>query len=634
MKGYNGKILRLDLTERKFSVEYPPEDYYKQYLGGRGFIIHTLLTELPPHIDPLGPQNKLIFAVGPMTGYPFPGSGRNSIGAKSPLSGGYGESEVGGFWGAELKRSGYDAIIVEGISSSPVYLWIENEYVQIRDASKLWGLEVADTVKTVQEELGDSKIRVAAIGPAGERLVRYASISNDISHIAGRMGMGAVMGSKKLKAIAVRGNKLPEIADRKTLVDLSRWMGEHFREKAPMWQCGTGTIGFMKSSEATGNLAVRNYRGGTFPTVENITAHRMVEKRYLLKMDTCFSCPIRCKKRVQVDEPWHVDPIYGGPEYETLTVFGSNCGVDDLEAIIKANELCNRYGMDTISTGVCISFAMECFEKGILSLEDTDGLDLSFGNAQVMVEMVKRIGSRMLLGNLLAEGTRRASQQIGKGSDALAMHVKGVEIPMHEPRLKQGMGLHYSLSPTGPDHNTGIHDDRYIKEWADWDAVDWGESIPSQELSPRKTRMVYHLSLWRHLSNHLVLCIFVPWNHRQVKDAVESITGWPMSYWKLMKAAERGITLARIFNIREGFSTKEDTLPKRLFNAPSEGPLRGVFIDPDKLEEAHKIYYQMLGWNEMGIPTTGRLVELNIEWAARYLEGANTVSHVDRVHTY
>ena len=322
---------------------------------------------------------------------------------------------------------------------------------------------------------------------------------------------------------------------------------------------------------------------------------------------------------VKLGAPWNVDPVYGGPEYETLCAFGSNCGIDDLEAIIKADELCSRYGIDTISTGVSISFAMECFEEGILTRDDTDGLELTFGNAKAMLAMVEHIALRQGLGDILAEGTKRASERIGKGSEAFAMHVKGLEISMHEPRYKPGMGLHYSVHATGADHCTGIHDDRDGKNLTDWESIDVAESIPSTELSPRKARLLYQVGLWRQLYNYLGLCILVPWDYKQIEDITEGITGWPMSSWRLMKVAERGMTLARIFNLREGLSADDDKLPRRFATSPASGPLKDVAVDPEKLAQAQQVYYQMLGWNLSGIPTYGRLVELDIEWAADYL---------------
>lgn len=617
MKGYNGRILRIDLTAGKVSTEKPPEDYYKLYLGGRGFIIHTLLTELPKGIDPLGPDNKLIFALGLITGHPLLGSGRNSVGSKSPLTGAFGESEVGGFWGAELRRSGYDAIIVEGVSAKPVYLWINDCDVEICDAGKLWGLEVADTEKTIRDELGSQKVRTAVIGPAGENLVRYACIINDVSHVAGRTGMGAVMGSKNLKAIAVLGKRLPESADREKLVELSRWMGKNFKEKTGMWRYGTGAQ--IVHYEKTGNMPVKNFRGGNFPGAEKITAQVLAEK-YVVKMNGCFGCPVRCKKVTEMEKPWKVNSVYGGPEYETLAALGANCGIDNLEALIKANELCGRYGLDTISTGVSISFAMECAEKGFLTSADTDGLQLNFGNAGSMVEMIKRIALRQGFGNFLAEGTKRASEKIGKRAEELAMHIKGEEIPMHEPRYKPGMGLSYSVHAAGADHCTGIHDDRVSKDLSSWEKDDVAQTIQREELSARKARLVYYEGLKRHLSNYLGICLFIPWSQDQITDAVQAITGWPISNHQLEQAVIRGISLARIFNLREGFTTKNDTMPHRFSKSPANGPLKGVVVDKEELEQAKIEYYRMLGWDTSGIPKKASLVELNIEWAFKYLE--------------
>jgi len=620
MKGFNGKILRVDLTSGQLSIEKPTEDYYKLYLGGRGFIIKTLLEEVPKAADPLGPENKLIFALGPITGHPVMGSARNSIGAKSPLTGRYGESEAGGYCGAELKRAGFDAIIIEGISPKPVYLWINNGTAEIRDASNVWGLEVADTRDAIHRELGDKRIRTAIMGPAGEKLVSYACIFNDINHAAGRTGMGAVMGSKKLKAIAVRGKRPPEMADKEKIKEINQWMAQNFKKLTGTWKYGTGNA--IEKYEKMGNLPIRNFQGGRFPGVAHITAAVMMEK-YGEKMDGCFGCPIKCKKIVAMEKSWKVNPVYGGPEYETLGAFGSNCGIDNLEAIMKAHEICNRYGMDTLSAGGSIAFAMECFEKGILTTEDTEGLELRFGNAEAMLEMLERIANRTGFGDLLAQGTKRAAEKIGKGSEKFAIHTKGEELPMHNPRLKHGMGLHYSVHATGADHGTGVHDTSVNEDTVNWQTIDITESIPSTEMSPRKATMLYQIGLWRQVINTLGLCAFVPWPYKRITDIMEHVTGWPMSLWKIMKASERGMTLARIFNIREGWTAEDDILPDRFASPPPDNdPLKGVVIEPEKLAEAKRTYYQMMGWDESGVPTYARLVELKIEWASKYLQEA------------
>ena len=618
--GYAGRILRVNLTSREITIEEPEPSFYRRYLGGRGFIVHMLLQEVPAGANPLGPENKLIFALGPITGVPLAGSGRNSVGAKSPLSGGYGEAEAGGYWGAELKRAGCDAIIVEGRAERPVYLWVHNGEAELREASHLWGLEVAETHQRLLKELGDKRVRTAVIGPAGERLVRYASILNDITHAAGRTGMGAVMASKKLKAIAVRGQQAPALADAPTVRALNRWLAENFKDHTGLWQYGTGAG--MRAGSLSGNLPTRNFRDGGFPPVEKISADTVC-RAWGVGMDGCFACPIRCKKLIKIDRPWPVDPIYGGPEYEALGAFGSDCYVDDPRAIAKAHELCNRYGMDTISCGCTIAFAMECFEKGLITTEDTGGLELAFGNAPAMVEMVERIARRQGLGDLLAEGSRIAAQRIGQGAEKYAIQVKGLEVPMHEPRLKQALGLHYSLHATGADHCTGVHDTGYVEAGeglAGLAPLGITEPIPSTELSPRKVRLAYYLGLWRHLNNHLGLCLFLPYSLTQKRDAVAAITGWQTSFWELMKVAERGLALMRIFNLREGFTAADDYLPERFATPQPTGGLAGVIVEPEELARAQKLYYQMLGWDEEGVPTEARLVELDIEWAGHYLD--------------
>ncbi len=619
MKGIHGQVLRINLSRGDSTIERLPEEYFKRFMGGRGLLVQKLLTEVPKGADPLGMENQLIFSLGPVTGHPFIGSGRNSIGAKSPLTGAYGETEVGGYWGVELKKAGYDGIVLEGKSPEPVYVWIDNGKVEIRDARKIWGMDIVHTSDTIQKELGNPRIRISAIGPAGENLVRFACIANDVCHVGGRTGMGAVMGSKKLKAIAVRGGKAPEMAEPERILELSRWMGKNYKKLSRHWEYGTGSI--MDYYEASGNLPIKNFNGGKFPGVEKISPQFMFKSGYVKKMENCYGCPIRCKRMVGIDNPWKVDMIHGGPEYETLAALGSNCLVDSVEAIIKANEICCRYGMDTISTGVCISFAMECFEKGILTPRDTDGLELTFGNANAMVEMVERIGLRKGFGGILAEGTRKAAEIIGRGSSELAMEVKGEELPMHEPRYKPGMGLHYSMHITGADHCSGIHDDLMKKNILDWERFSPGEPIAVQELSARKAAALYHVGLWRQLGNYLGLCQFVPWSSKQITEAVEAITGWPMSSWRLMKTVERGITLGRIFNLREGFSAIDDRLPARFFTPATEGPLKNLKLDPEEFSKAQKVYYQMLGWDESGVPTYGRLVELDIEWAYQFMKG-------------
>ncbi len=617
--GYSGKILYINLTKGCIEVKEPNEVFYRRYLGGEGFVAYTLLKEVGPGIDPLGPDNVLVFATGLFTGAPIGGSGRQSVGAKSPLTGGFGESEAGGFWGVELKQAGYDAVIIRGASEKPVYLWIHPNGVELRDASGLMEKPTAVVQQLIREELGDKRIRVAQIGPAGERLVRYACVVFDVTRAAGRTGMGAVMGSKNLKAIAVRGTQRVALAHPEVVRESARWLSENL-EKLVGRRKALGTAGCLLPQQYTNSLPTLNFQAGEFSGAEEISGERMAET-ILVDRDSCYACPIYCKRVVEVDKAIKVDRAYGGPEFETIGAFGSMCGVSDLEAIAKANELCNAYGLDTISTGVTISFAMECFEKGILTLADTHGVQLRFGNADASLQMIEQINNRTGLGKLLGEGSYRAAQAIGKGAEDLVMHVKGQEIPQQEPRAHHGMGLGYAVSPTGADHVHNIYDQSYtdadspkMKSVA---ALGILEPLPYDTLNPAKVRLFRYEVDWLHMLNCIGLCIFLPYEYDRVNDILRGITGWNISVWELMQVGERVLNLARLFNARQGLFIDKDTLPKR-FSDPLKSktvPLKG--IDQEELQQAVKTYYAMMGWDPLtGAPSQSKLQELDIEWAA------------------
>jgi aldehyde:ferredoxin oxidoreductase len=619
LHGFNGRIGRIDLSSAKISVERPPDDFYKLYMGGRGFIIALLLRELRENVDPLGPDNKLIFALGPLTGFPLSGAGRNSIGAKSPLTGGFGETEVGGFWGSELKKAGFDALIFEGAALSPVYLHVKDGELALRDAAHLWGLDVAAAHRAIHEDLNEKRIRTALIGPAGERLVSYASIINDLSHTAARSGIGAVMGSKKLKGIAVQGHRLPAIADMPALKAIARMMANKYKERTTLWKWGTGS--FMVSYNKSGNLPVRNFSKGYFENAEKLMAENII-KQYGIGMHSCNACVMGCKKRVKIEQPLEVNPEYGGPEYETVAALGTNCEIDDIPSLCKAHEICNAAGMDTISAGVTIAFAMECFENGILSKKDTDGVDLKFGNAGAMLQMLKKIVDREGFGDILARGSKAAARIIGKGSDQYAMHVKGQEMSMHEPRLKPGLAIHTAVNAAGADHMTGPQDPHYAKEGFhldSWNMMDKADAISTSELSPQKVRMLYQTGWIRAVGNIIGLCVFVPYTPEEIKDAIKAVTGWPMSTYRLFKVVERTMALCRIFNLREGFRESDDLLPTRFGTGLKEGAIKGRKLDPEEMKAAKQMYYNMLGWDNAGIPTKARLAELDIEWAERLI---------------
>ncbi|MFC1937366.1 aldehyde ferredoxin oxidoreductase family protein [Chloroflexota bacterium] len=610
--GYSGKVLRANLSCNSVSVEEIDEAFCRKYIGGAGFVTYYLLKELSAGIEPLGPENKLVFAIGPVTGTTLPGSGRNCIGAKSPLTGGLAKSEVGEFWGAELKRAGFDAIIVEGKAEKPVYIWVHDGEATIRDAGHLWGKNTKETMEGIQAELDDNLIRVAGIGLAGEKLVRYACVMNGLFDAAGRGGLGAVMGSKNLKAIAVRGHKTPNVSDPDALRELRKWVQDNMALMKGFHDWGTGIA--MSGFEATGNLPVRNFRDGLFPAVKQIDPEA-IKNTIRVGMDACFGCPVRCKKMVKIEEPYVVDPAYGGPEYETLASLGSDCGIDNLKAICKGHELCGAYSLDTISMGAVVAFAMECFENGLLSIKDTGGIELRFGNAEAMLKTIEMVARRQGIGDLLAEGTKRAAEKIGKGAEQFAMEVKGLEAGMHEPRLKTGLGLGFMVNPHGADHCCNLHDVTLTEEGQIKNLRPLGllEPVPAEDIGPRKVHLFRLVQSQRIINDCLVTCQFLPYSPEQLADILKAVTGWNTGVMEEMRVAERVLTMARLFNTREGFTAADDRLPQRFFQPKTDGVLSDKPLDPAKMEKAKSYYYTLMGWDAEGVPLPEKLEELGID---------------------
>ncbi len=624
--GHNGKILRVDLSTRTISEEQVPELLYRRYLGGGALSLYYLLKELKPGVDPLGPENILIFAASAVTGTPALGFSRFTVAAKSPITGGFGETEAGGWWGPELKFSGFDAIIIKGKADKPVYLWIQDGKAELRDASHLWGQLARETQEKIQKELGDEKIRIALIGPGGEKLVRYACIVNELKHVNGRTGMGAVMGAKNLKAIAVQGNKKMPLHDSERVRELVRSVLETYKTNP-------GTLGELGTARgviplnAGGILPTRNFISGGFERAEEISGETMRDT-ILVGRGTCYACAIRCKREVRVEEPYKVDPVYGGPEYETIAALGSLCDIGDLKAIALANQICGAYTIDTISAGTTIAFAMECFEKGIITTQDTGGIKLEFGNVEAMLQMVEQIGKREGFGDVLAEGVKIAAERIGKDAQKYAMHVKGLPLPMHEPRGKTGLGLAYALSPTGADHIEAPHDPMFESEAGLKNILPLGiiESVPSLELSSHKVRMFAYLQQLYNMFNSIGVCIFTaspfgPLSINNLVNYANAVTGWDTSLWELMKVGERHSNMARIFNLREGFTSKDDSLPARFFQPLKGGTLKGRKINYREFQQALKTYYQMMGWDKNGVPQKAKLQELELEWTSELLKG-------------
>jgi aldehyde:ferredoxin oxidoreductase len=600
--GYWNKILHVSLSDRRTWVDEPGDVFFRRYAGGRGVIAHYLLKHVPTGADPLGPDNVLIFAPGVVTGAPVPGAGRHSVGAKSPLTGAFGESESGGYWGAELKRAGWDGLVVHGVAPTPVYLWINDGAVEFRDAAHLWGRVTGEVEEAILAELGDLRIRVAQIGPAGENLVRYACIANDLNEVAGRTGMGAVMGSKRLKAIAVRGHTAVKIADQPSLLGVAKWVSSTLQEKHRSYhEFGTGAS--MQGKNLEGGMPVLNYRLGSSETVNKVDAVA-VRDHVRVKMTSCYSCSVRCKKVVHIEQKeeaareatdtvykgrarvavdplgrYRVDPRYGGPEYESLASLGVNLGIDDLIAVCKSNEMCNYLGMDTISLGATLAWAMECFEKGILTLDDTGGVPFRFHDADGVVKLVEMIAYRRGVGDLLAEGSQRAARRIGRGSEAFLTTVKGLEMAMHDPRHMPIMRASYMLAPTGGDHmrQTGNRNG---------------------------------------LRNQVGLCHFLAYEDDQTLTILKAVTGWDITPEEMVTTAHRGLTLARLFNLREGFGRDTDRLPPR-FSDPLP---KHAGLSPEQQAKTVSDYYVEQGWDaQTGVPTTDTIRALQIEEDAAFV---------------
>jgi aldehyde:ferredoxin oxidoreductase len=613
INGYNGKILRVNLTRKTAVAEELDLMLCRRYIGGAGFISYYLWKELKPGIEPLSPDNKLIFSLGPLSGLQLPGAARHSVGAKSPLTGTIAKAESGGFWSAELKRAGYDVIIVEGKADKPVYLWIQDGEASIRDAGHLWGKETKETQDAIRKEMGDDRIQVALIGPGGENLVRYACIMHGLHDASARGGVGAVMGSKNLKAIAVRGHKLPQIADSEKIKEIRQRMVAQL-EGHWLKECGTGGED-MAVLVTIGNLPVRNFRDGLFPEVEQIHSGVMV-KNFGVGMEGCYACPIRCKKMLQFDEPYHVEAAYGGPEYESIASLGSDCGITNVKTVVKANERCGAYSLDTISTGSTIAFAMECFEKGLLTRKDTGGIELRFGNDEAFLKTIDLIARREGFGNMLAEGVARMAGKIGRGSADFAIHVKGLESGMHDPRVSAGLGIGYMINPAGADHCSNFLDMRYAEGPSIRDLHHLGfiESLPAGEMSPRKVDMFRLVHLKKIVDDCTAVCVFLEYELDTQAQLLKAVTGWETGAIDLMKVAERMLTVSRLFNIREGLSAADDTLPERFFQPKTDGILsHGKLPSREDMEKGKKWYYKQMGWDENGVPLPERVEELYIQ---------------------
>ena len=629
MYGTNEKLLRVNLSTGAVSVETISEEFYRLYPGGKALAGYILLTEIPAHTEPFSPENVLVIANGLLTGAPVSTATRFVVSARSPLTNGYGESEAAGFWGPELKMAGFEAIVVTGGAAQPVYLWIHDGQAEIRPAVHLWGHETAKVQETIRTELGDEKIRVLQIGIAGENLVRFAGLTNDLRHFNGRNGMGAIMGSKNLRAIAVRGKQRYQVLahNPEALLALGSKLAKGVKDNPLSWDLQVkGTPSLVEPLNTAGILPTRNFRQGAFEHVDDVK-WEAYEKQIFSARRSCYACAVRCKREVTIGGQVS---LYGGPEYETVGVFGPDCGINDLQAIAKANELCNAYMLDTISTGATIAFAMECFEHGLIGLDDTDGIDLRFGNVEAMLSMIEKIARRQGFGNLLAEGSKRAAEHIGGEAHFFAIQVKGQELAMHDPRGKYNVGIGYAVSEIGADHLVATHDTTIANPeslaFKNAQALGIRHAQPARILNDEKMEQFYILERWNSLEKVIGYCFFgpAPRSYIHPDDVIASVnaaTGWNITMEEALRIGERATNMARVFNAREGFTRKDDVLPERLFQPLENGALVGQSMQHAEFEQALTRLYGLKGWDpETAIPGRKRLEELSLGWAADLLE--------------
>jgi len=602
-------FLDVDLSSGSHSVSTVPEDDEALFLGGSGLGARILARETGPETDPLGPDNVLIFALGPLTGTGFPCSGRHSIVSKSPLTGLFAESDVGGRWGTELARAGWGGLIIRGRADRPTMLVVTEEGLEFRDASTLWGLDTFATAESVKADAGP-KAQAAAIGPAGEKQVLLAAVMHDGAHAraAGRCGLGAVMGAKLLKAVVAKGTRKPELARPDEARDLFRDLNRRIK-KASGALSTCGTAGGIMALEESGDLPIKNFRQSRWPEAEKLSGEALAEL-YLTGRFHCGACPIGCGREIEVPGDSSHEAVSGaGPEYESVGTLGSTCLVDDLEAVCRANDLCNRYGMDTISVGAAVAFAMEAFERGLLTAAWLDGLELRWGDGAAMLEMVRRIGEQEGYGAVLGFGVREAAKRLGPEAQEFALHVKGLELPAHDPRAFFSSALSYATSNRGACHlagfTHGLEDSLTVPELGYPDPLD-------PFAIEGKGEMVAVMQNLMGLFDSLKVCKFVlgPLTIQDMIHGLSVVTDRVFTLSDLMLTGERIFNLKRMYNMRCGISRKDDTLPGRLLTRSRTGGQAAGRLP--HLGRMLRDYYLFRGWDEFGRPRPETLQRLGL----------------------
>jgi len=609
MKGYAGRYLRVDLKEGSCSDFTINDSLLRQFIGGSALGAKLYFDGYPLTADPLAPENPLFVMTGPMVGSGFPGTSRFAVCAKSPLTGIWGESACGGTFGPELKKAGYDGIVITGLAEKPVSLFIVEGEARLLDAADLWGRDTYETTDLLKK--GDPGLKVLAIGPAGENLVRFAAIGNDKGHFVGRTGLGAVMGSKRLKAICVRGSGKLEKADETRYREIHKAALLEIKESALAGSLrAMGSDANMDIGMINGDVPVKNWSVGEDFDLSAALSGPTLSETYLTRAHACTHCPVACKRVVRVpDGPYRTEEG-PGPEYETCGTFGTMIMNRDLAGVIKANELCNRYGMDTISCGSAIAWAMELFEKGVLTAKDTDGLDLTWGNMAAVLELLPRIARREGFGGLLAEGSLAAARKVGGDAVDAVVHVKGLDLPMHDPRGFHGMGLAYMMSNRGACHL------QHAVLATEQGMASWPQLFPMKDdyrgtTSEGKAELVFHSENYGILGNSLSICHYLTdcLKPETIRDAFNAITGFGYSFADLMVCGARDWTFKRGINNLLGVTEKDDVLPKRIMTPLKEGAGAGSVPDMERLKRE---YYALRGLDERGVPREDKLMELGL----------------------
>lgn len=624
----DAKILEINLTTKEVDISILPGTIYQKYPGGSALGMYYLLKETKPYTNPLSKNNILVFSGSPLTGFPISGQSRINVATKSPLTDGAGDSQVGGYFPAHFRANGYDALIVKGKSDKPVYIYIDNDDVKISNAQHLWGKVTGEVEDIIRSELNESKVQMLTIGPAGENLVKYSSIIHMKSRALGRNGSGAVMGSKNLKAIVVKNQKMRRPANPELFKEIVKTAKQDIDENTVCVKLRVkGTDSCLGPMAEIGYLPTRNWQTGWFEDWEKLDGNHLVET---IKVgdETCYGCGIKCKQIVAVDGK--VDPQYGGPEFETCATFGSYCGINDLKEVAYANMLCNMYGMDTISCGATLAFAMECFEKGLLTPEDTGGLELKFGDSSILNDVLTSIAFRKgKLGNLLAEGSYRAGEIIGQGAVDYSITCKKQELPAHMPQYKPSLAVIYSVNPFGADHQSSEHDGSMMysldsKEGSWMSQIGCNFTVDGDEATDLNSKNVvwgYNTQKLYSALDSLCLCQFAwgpSWqlySPQQLVKYCKAAIDWDTSVYEIMEIGERRLNMMRCYNAREGFTKEQDTLPKRLFQPLPDGPSKGACVDQKRYAQAKELYYQIAGWRlEDGNPSEATLHKLSLDW--------------------